>query len=103
MFVIAPIHLTDDQTEVDEIRKDRTLACEEANEKVDALPVESFRTYLNAVGRVYTHAANEGLVMSSRRQLPGLQNFLTEVITRSCNAKVSRRGASRQRRPGRRG
>ena len=69
----------------EQIAESRALRKEQAGSlfKLKRHPVGTFRTYLNALARVYTKSTPEVIIVpSSRRQFPELQEFLRGPIRR---------------------
>ena len=81
-WVVAPIHLCEKDEDIARVRERRKESCV-GGRKEFALPVGSFKTYVNACGRVYTAQSGNALVMSARKQLPEFVVFCNEAVTRA--------------------
>ena len=89
-WVIKAEHLCDNSDDAQGIKEQRQATAANGRYKLYNLPVASFKTYMNATGRVYTEQSGEGLVMSSRKQLPEFQTFVELVVERARKLRARR-------------
>ena len=89
-WVIKAEHLCDNGDDAQGIKEQRQATAANGRYKLYNLPIESFKTYMNATGRVYTEQSGKGLVMSSRKQLPEFQTFVELVVERARKVRARR-------------